>query len=87
MTGQNVRYHFPGVNTDYDSALADIKSTQSWLNAYLSKQCTVLSCKVRDKINPKLLLLDPFTPDSAKFKIDKFSKITNWVKYCSTAFQ
>ena len=26
------------------------------------------------------LMFKPFTPDSAKSKIDKFSKITNWVK-------
>ena len=39
--------------------------------------------------------VNPFTPDSAKSKIDKSPKITNWgklnnmttVKYCSTAFQ
>ena len=37
-------------------------------------------------------MLDPFTPESAKSKVDKFSKITSYsstVKYmdCSTAFQ
>ena len=39
--------------------------------------------------------IKPFTPDSAKSKMDKFSKFTNWLKlensttvmYYSTAFQ
>ena len=40
--------------------------------------------------------INPFTPESAKSKIDQFSKIANWIKlktnsttlkYCSTAFQ
>ena len=38
--------------------------------------------------------LNPFTPDSAKYKIDTFFKIANWIKLetkrhhnCSTAFQ
>ena len=46
-----------------------------------------------------LMQLNPFTPHCAESKIDKFSKIANWVKlknkqtnstavkYCSTAFQ
>ena len=28
----------------------------------------------------KFVVINPFTSDSAKSKIDKFSKITNWVK-------
>ena len=34
----------------------------------------------------KKVQLHPFTADSAKSKIDKFSKITNWVKLKSKQY-
>ena len=32
------------------------------------------------KLSCNVLCINPFTPDSDKPTIDKFSKITNWVK-------
>ncbi|XP_044184294.1 DNA mismatch repair protein Msh6-like isoform X1 [Acropora millepora] len=36
----------PGVDPDYDGALADINATKGWFDKYLKKQCAALGCKV-----------------------------------------
>ena len=39
-------FFMPGVDPDYDRALADIQATRVWFDQYLKKQCTVLGCRV-----------------------------------------
>ena len=48
-------------------------------SAYSVQKGTVFSC-----FGGLDFIFNPFTPDSANSKIDKFSKITNWVKTNST---
>ena len=54
-------------------ALYNISRRYDWLQTGLNfldlEECSVC-----------VELVNPFTPDSAKSKIDKCSKITNWVK-------
>ncbi|KAL9963214.1 hypothetical protein ACROYT_G032392 [Oculina patagonica] len=36
----------PGVDPEYDRALADIQATRVWFDQYLKKQCAALGCRV-----------------------------------------